>query len=110
MPSGLILVIFAIVSSLSACWTDSAFRLHRRMPRQLRELRLARHFLAHVGSELLRRVVRRDRHAERLHASAERGGIDGVVEVLVEEGDDRRRSLARCRKTDEAAMIEPGEA
>src|SRR4029078_9225677 len=75
-----------------------AFGLHRRVARELRKLRLTSHFGAHVGGELLRRVVGRDGHAERLHASAERGRIDGVVEMLVEKGDDRGRRLARRRE------------
>src|SRR3954447_11095498 len=96
------------LGSLASDPGRSAFGLHRRVARELRELRLTSHFGAHVGGELLRRVVGRDGHAERLHASAERGGIDGVVEMLVEEGDDRCRCLAGCRKADEAAMIEAG--
>src|SRR4051794_179221 len=111
MPSGLIRLIFAIAPSrcvlpvyLPRSMTPSAtrdrrigsaFGLHRRVARELREFRLTSHFGAHVGGELLRRVVGRDGHAERLHATAERGGVDGVVEMLVEEGDDRCRRLAR---------------
>src|SRR6266849_10976040 len=86
--------------------TPLPLRLERRMAREPGELGLAGVLAAHELGELFRRVVGRDGHAERLHAPAERGRIDRLVEALVEQGDDRRRGLAGRGEADEAAVVE----
>src|SRR5215468_5474700 len=101
MPSGLTRVIFAIV-------TFPVRSALRRMAGELGKLSLLGKLAAHEGGERLRRILGRDCHAERLDALTERGGVDRVVEVLVEQGDDRGRRLAGRGEADEAAVIEAG--
>src|SRR5215470_670608 len=95
-----------VISRAESRCAHSALRRVRLVAGKLRQDLLACGFASHERDEVFRRVGSRDSHAERLHALAERLGLNNFVQLLVEISDNGCWRLGRCSEADEAPMVE----